>query len=166
MVNLQHGFVPGKNWQSNLLLIPNRLTKSIENGTDADIAYLIRFSESIWFITTLLRHHHQFICKLHNYGIIGNLLNWIRSFFSHRRQQVRLGSTISNWENVIRGVLQGSVFGPVLLTIYIINDLPKDVIALLFLFADNTKLMQKVISTTSHNKPQDNIKRFIEWSKK
>ena len=106
------------------------------------------------------------MCKLHNYGIIGNLLNLIRNFISHSRQQVQLDSTISNWENFTQGVPQASVFGPVLLTIYIINDLPKDVIALLFLFADNTKLMQKLISTTSHNKLQDNIKRFIKWSKK
>ena len=38
--NLQHGFVPGKSCQSNLLLLLNFLTKSIENGTDADLVYL------------------------------------------------------------------------------------------------------------------------------
>ena len=36
LTNLQHGFVPGKSCQSNLLLMLNFLTESIENGTDAD----------------------------------------------------------------------------------------------------------------------------------
>ena len=37
---------------------------------------------------------------------------------------------------------------------------------MLFLFADDTKLLQKLISTTSHNELQDDINRLIEWSKK
>ena len=40
LTNLQHGFVPGKSCQSNLLLMLNFLTESIENGTDADLVYL------------------------------------------------------------------------------------------------------------------------------
>ena len=34
------------------------------------------------------------------------------------------------------------------------------------MFADDTKLMQKLISTTPHDKLQDDINRPIEWSKK
>ena len=52
----------------------------------------------------------------------------------------------------------GRAFGPVLFIIFI-NDLPRD------MFADDTKLMQKLISTTSQNELQDNINRLIEWSK-
>ena len=37
LTNLQHRFVPGQSFQSNLLLMLNFLTESIENGTDADI---------------------------------------------------------------------------------------------------------------------------------
>ena len=40
LTNLQHGFVPGKSCQSSLLLKLNFLTKSIENGTNADLVYL------------------------------------------------------------------------------------------------------------------------------
>ena len=89
----------------------------------------------------------------------------MRNVLSHRRQQVRVNDTLSNWENISSGVPQGSVFGLVLFIIYI-NDLPRDILALLFLFADDTKLMQKLISTTSHNELQDDINRLIAWSKK
>ena len=40
LTNLQHGFVPGKSCQSNVLLMLNFPTESIENGTDADLVYL------------------------------------------------------------------------------------------------------------------------------
>ena len=59
------------------------------------------------------------------------------------------------------GVPQGSVFGPVLFKISI-NELPRDITtALLLLFADDTKLMQKLIYTTSHNELQDDINRLV-----
>ena len=81
--------------------------------------------------------HNRIICKLHNYGISSNLLPWIRNFLLCRRQQVQVNSTLSNWENVTTGVVL--------------------LVLLLLLFADDTKLMQKLISTTSYNELQDDI---------
>ena len=154
LTNLQHGFVPGKSCQSNLLLMLNFLTELIENETDTDLVYL-DFAKAFDSVP-----HNRLICKLHNYGFSGHLLLWIRNFLSHRRQKVRVNNTLSNWENVSSSVPQGSVFGPILFIIYI-NDLPR-----YKMFADDTKLMQKLISTTSHNELQDDINRLIEWSKK
>ena len=87
------------------------LTKSIENGTDADLVYL-DFAKAFDSVP-----HSRLICILHNYGISGNLLHWLRNFLSHKRQQVWVNSTLSNGENVTSGVSQGNVFGPLLFII-------------------------------------------------
>ena len=75
--NLQHGFIPGKSWQFNLILMLNFPTKSINNGTDADLVYL-DFPKAFDSVP-----HNRLIFILHNYGISGNLSPWIRNFLSH-----------------------------------------------------------------------------------
>ena len=54
----------------------NFLTKSTENGTDADLVYL-DFAKVFNSVP-----HYRLICILHNYGISGNLLPWFRIFIT------------------------------------------------------------------------------------
>ena len=66
--------------------------------------------------------HDLIIAKLAAYGIDNTALKLIFSYLRNRKQWVRINNTYSNFENIISGVPQGSIVGPLLFN-FSINDL-------------------------------------------
>ena len=81
---------------------------------------------------------HDLLCKkLHAYGIRGFANNWFISYLSCRKQFVQIDSNKSTCLELISGVPQGSVLGPLLFIIYI-NDMHKCTDLKLIHFADDS----------------------------
>ena len=69
----------------------------------------------------------------------GNLLSLFQSFLKDRKQRTVLNGQCFSWGNVLAGVPQGSILGPLLFLIYII-DLTVHLECNAKLFADDTSL--------------------------
>ena len=64
-------------------------------------------------------NHELLIAKLHACGFQKESLNILMSYLNGRFQRVKVNTSFSIWTDIICGVPKGSVFGPLLLNIYL-----------------------------------------------
>ncbi len=155
----QHGFMPGRSCTSNLLDFFEKVTKVIDKGKPFDVVFL-DFAKAFDKVP-----RERLLEKLRAHGVRGRTLNWIRQWLTGRRQRVVLNGKFSSWAEVLSGVPQGSVLGPILFLVFI-NDLDSVVeeVEIVRKFADDTKMGQTVGSQEEKDKLQQAIDRLMEWA--
>ena len=153
----QHGFMKGKSCLTNLLSFYSKVYESADNGDSYDILYL-DFSKAFDKVP-----HQRLLRKVRAHGIDGKILGWIRSWLADRQQRVVLNGFKSEWGQVISGVPQGSVLGPLLFLIYI-NDLDSGISSDVSKFADDTKIGRVIKSDTDVIALQTDLDKMNEWS--
>ena len=130
----QFGFRSKYSTDMALIVLMDRISYAIEQG-EFVLGVFLDFSKA--FDTV---NHDILLTKLDYYGIRGVANDWIRSYLCNRPQYVKYGEEKSSSKQIICGVPQGSILGPLLFLIYI-NDLSK-ISELLFMvmYADDTNI--------------------------
>ena len=66
--------------------------------------------------------HNLLITKLHAYRLSFDTATFLNSYLKDRKQKVRIKNIFSAFQNILSGVTQGSILGPILFNIFL-NDL-------------------------------------------
>ena len=130
---LQSGFVPGDSTTCQLLHTYHMFCEAVDNGKEVRTVFcdISKAFDQVW--------HKGLLHKLRGIGCSEKVLAWFSSYLSGRKQRVVFNDKFSKWVEVLAGVPQGSILGPLLFLIFI-NDIVKHIGGSIRLFADDTSL--------------------------
>ena len=108
--------------------------------------------------------HDILLTKLHHYGIRGLSHDWFRSYLKGRQQFVSIGNQASTIKEIVSGVPQGSVLGPLLFLIYI-NDLHSCLkYSKAYHFADDTNVtLSDHLQETLAKRMNHDLRKLSMW---
>ena len=89
--------------------------------------------------------------------------DWIENWLSSRKQRVIINGNFSEWKDVLSGVPQGSVLGPLLFLIYI-DDLDNGLKSKILKFADDTKCFRRINNAEDQTILQSDLNRMANWA--
>ena len=154
---LQHGFLPSRSTTTNLLSCVVDFMSCLDMGDNVDIIYL-DIAKAFDTVS-----HKKLLVKLRIYGFPPRFLNWISEFLRNRTMLVKIDGELSTCKEMISGVPQGSVLGPLLFMLYV-NDLPNVVrTSEVRMYADDTKLYHRYPKGSPPIGLENDLKAVLEW---
>ncbi|MCP3680449.1 MAG: hypothetical protein GY782_09470, partial [Gammaproteobacteria bacterium] len=129
-------------------------------GSRADVIYF-DFAKAFDSV-----NHDIILNELKNkFGIDGLLLKFFVEYLNERHQKVVVENSSSSELQVLSGVPQGSILGPLLFVIFI-NDIGDNINkdSGIYLYADDTKLFREIHSIDDCAMLQNDINTLSNWA--
>lgn len=155
----QYGFQKHKSTELALLDQKEYILQQFEQKNKV-VGIFVDFTQAFDYI-----HHGILFEKLNHYGIRGLPLMLLKSYLAHRCQFVSINDLVSDKKNIISGVPQGSILGPLLFTLYI-NDIVHISPEVKFIiYADDTSIFVTSSSDVIlSNKANDVLQKLDNWT--
>ena len=157
----QHGFLMRHSTCTQLLECVQDWSIAIKNKHSMDTLY-VDYSRAFDSVV-----HSKLLNKLLKFGIHDALFTWIKAFLMNRSQCVIVENCCSKSYDVMSGVPQGSVLGPLLFLLFV-NDMvdifEKDVTCKLF--ADDVKIYSVIDNSAAISPLTNALESLCAWSLK
>ena len=131
----QCGFRKGFNAQHSLLKLLEKWRQSLDQGLEFGVL-LTDLSKAFDCLS-----HELLAARLSAYGVHISAVRFIYDYLSNRKQRTKIENHYSSWRDLIFGVPQGSILGPLLFNIYLCD---------LFMFTDNIDIASYADDTTPY----------------
>ena len=135
------GYRKGHSTQQCLLVMIETWRKALDDKKVAG-AILTDLSKAFDCLS-----HDLLIAKLEAYGFDKSALIFVYDYLKSRKQRIKVNGSYSSWKELLCGVPQGSILGPLLFNIFI-NDI--------FFFLDKSKLANYADDNSTYT-VEDNI---------
>lgn len=152
----QHGFRKGLSCDTQLIEFSHDIAASIDNGCQVDCVFL-DFQKAFDSVS-----HNLLLLKLSALNIPPSLLKWLEAYLVGRKQRVVLEGVNSSEVDVLSGVPQGSVLGPLLFLIFI-NDITQQVSSRMRMYADDCCIYRDVTSAQDSAQLQSDLNAVLSW---
>ena len=158
----QHGFLKNKSCNTNLLTFTESIARSLHEKIGTDVIYF-DFAKAFDTVS-----HDLYFTEAEStiQKLTETLLKLFVNYLQGRKQQVIINNAVSNSIDVLSGVPQGSILGPLFFVLFI-NDIYENIEANtnIALYADDTKIWREINSNNDCNILQKDIDTLYTWSK-